>query len=209
MSSSSQRVKRRVLREEARAQIHYAAVRALRSQRFRDLSIDALMAETELARTAFYRYYDDLGSLVVEILGEVGADLYRIVEAWAVEGEQDFPAASRRGITRIVDFFATQGPLVQAVADAAASDELVDKAYSAFLATYDRLIVRGFDGMVARGELDPCDTKALARALNLMGERVMLDAFGQPPFADPATVVATMELIWLRVIGPKAVSRGA
>jgi hypothetical protein len=45
------------------------------------------------------------------------------------------------------------------------------------------------------------DRTRLARALNLMGERYLLDSFGREPFGDPATAVSTLEIIWLRVVG--------
>lgn len=195
------RRKRRIKRDEAREQIHSAAVALLRTHPFRELSLDLVMSHTDVARTAFYRYYDDMGSLVVQVLEDVGRDLYAIVGDWAHDGETDLATATRLGLTRIVAFFEANGPLVQGVVDAASVDERVEKAYDAFLDTYDRLIVRGFDGMVRRGELAPCDTRALARALNLMGERYMLDSFGRAPFADAETVIATMELIWMRVLG--------
>lgn len=38
----------------------------------------------------------------------------------------------------------------------------------------------------------------------LPGERYMLDSFGREPYADPQNVIATMEMIWLRTIGPLA-----
>lgn len=60
-----------------------------------------------------------------------------------------------RGLGEIVDFFVQNGPLVKAVIDASTSDELIEKAYVEFLATYERLITRGFDGLIERGELPP------------------------------------------------------
>jgi AcrR family transcriptional regulator len=200
MSRAPARTRARVQRDEAREQIHRAALEALRTERFRDLSLDKLMARTDLARTAFYRFYDDLPTLVLHVLGDVGSELYRIVERWVEDGEVDFPAAAERGLTDIVDFFQRNGPLVRAVVDAASADELVEQAYEDFLATYERLIAKGFDLLVERGDLPECDTTALATALNRMGERYMLSSFGTEPYADAETVKATMTLIWERTI---------
>ncbi len=201
MSRARERTRRRVQREEAREQIQSAAVALLRTERLRDLSVEMLMARTDLARTAFYRYYDDLSSLVLELLGDVGVELYDIVVRWRDEAESDFTTATRRGLTDIVGYFERNGPLVLAVVDAAAADEMVEKAYLEFLATYERVLVDGFDLLVERGDLPPCDTAALATAFNLMGERYLVASFGQPPYPDPKTVISTLEMVWQRTIG--------
>lgn len=202
MSSAKQRAQRRVQREEARQQIRDAAEAFLRSQPFRELSVDAVMAETQLARTAFYRHFDDVTELVLQLLGDVGGELYAIVKRWATDARADFPAATHQGLTDIVAFFEQHGPLVRAVSDAASTDEQIELAYNAFLETFDNLIAASLDPLVVDGQLPPCDTRALARALNLMGERYMLDSFGREPIADPETAVKTLEIIWLGVIGP-------
>ena len=54
--------------------------------------------------------------------------------------------------------------------------------------------------MIAAGRLEPCDTRALARALNLASLTYLLDCFGREPTTDPETVVNTLEIIWLRVV---------
>jgi AcrR family transcriptional regulator len=190
-------------KDAARARIRDGAIEVLRTTPFRDLTVDRIMATTGISRSAFYHYYDDLSSLVVSVAGELGPDLYAVVVRWAEDGEDDFLAAMHVGVAGIVDFFQHNGPILQAVVDAAATHPEVDRAYLDFLAAYDRVIVRGLDGMITRGQLAPCDTVSLARALNLMGERFMLDSFGREPFADPASVRDTMELIWMRTIGPR------
>ena len=75
MSSARQRAQRRIQREEARQQIRDAAVEFLRSHPFRDMSVDAVMAETQLARTAFYRHFDDVTELIEQLQEEVGGEL--------------------------------------------------------------------------------------------------------------------------------------
>jgi TetR/AcrR family transcriptional regulator, ethionamide resistance regulator len=200
MSSAKQRAQRRIQREEARQQIRDAAVEFLREHPFRELSVDAVMGQTTLARTAFYRHFDDVTELVQQLLGEVGGELYAIVTRWNAGAGDDFAAATHQGLSEIAHFFEQHGPLVQAVADAARTDERIESSYNAMLKAYDDLIASGLDAMIADGRLEPCDTRALARALNLTGVSYMLDSFGREPTADLETVVTTLELIWLRVI---------
>jgi AcrR family transcriptional regulator len=201
VSTSRIRTQRRERREQTRQQILEAAESFLREHPFRELSLDVVMAQTQLTRTAFYRHFDDVSQLVLQLLADVGRELYDVARDWAAEVETDFEAAAREGLRDIVAFFERHGPLVRAVADAAATDEQVDAGYTAFLGAFDEVIVRGLDSLVAGGGLEPCDTHALARALNRMNERYLLDEFGREPTGDPATAFATLELVWMRTVG--------
>jgi TetR/AcrR family transcriptional regulator, ethionamide resistance regulator len=200
MSSARQRAQRRIQREEARQQIRDAAVAFLREHPFRDMSVDAVMAQTQLARTAFYRHFDDVTELVEQLQKEVGGELYAIVKKWNASPPEEFAAAAHQGLTEIAHFFQAHGPLIQAVSDAATTDERVQASYDNMVAAYDKLIAGGLDALIAADRLEPCDTRALARALNLASLTYLLDSFGREPTADPKTVVNTLQLIWLRVV---------
>jgi TetR/AcrR family transcriptional regulator, ethionamide resistance regulator len=130
----------------------------------------------------------------------VGGEEVLQSKRWNAGAGEDFAAATHQGLSDIAHFFEQHGPLVQAVADAARTDERVEASYNAMLEAYDNLIATGLDAMIADDRLEPCDTRALARALNLTGLSYMLDSFGREPTADQETVVMTLELIWLRVI---------
>jgi AcrR family transcriptional regulator len=199
MSSSKQRAQRRIQREDARRQIRDAAVAFLREHPFRDMSVDAVMAQTQLARTAFYRHFDDVTELIEQLQEEVGGELYALVKEWHASPPEEFAAAADRGLTAIAHFFEQHGPLIRAVSDAATTDERVEASYNRMVATYDRLIADGLEAMIAAGRLDPCDTRALARALNLASLAYLLDSFGREPTTDTETVVNTLKIIWLRV----------
>ena len=203
MSTARQRTRRRAQREHTRQQILEAAEAFLRQHPFRELSLDVVMAATDLTRTAFYRHFDDVTELVLQLLGEVGTELYDVAERWAAGAETDFSSATHEGLRGVVSFFERHGPLVRAVSDAAATDEYVERGYGALLEMFDAMIVRGLDRMVERGELEARDTRALARALNLMNERYLLDVFGREPFGDPEVALETLEFIWLRAVGTR------
>lgn len=159
------------------------------------------MAQTGLSRTNFYRHFDDVAGLVLRLLEDVGRELYAIGERWRRAAGQDFTRAAREGLAGIVDFFTRHGPLVRAVADAAATDEQLERGYRGFLEAFADMIQAGLDDLAARRLLDVPDTRALARALNLMNEAYLLDEFGRPPGGDPDVALATLETVWLRVVG--------
>jgi AcrR family transcriptional regulator len=201
VSAARQRTQRRAQREATRRQILEAADSFLREHPFREISLDAVMAQTGLTRTAFYRHFDDVPELVLQLLADVGGELYGLGVSWLEQSEDDFAAATRHGIDGIVGFFERHGPLVRAVADAAGVDEQIERGYGAFLDAFDELIARGLDRLVTSGRIEPGNTRALARALNLMNERYLLDVFGREPYGDADAARETLTRIWVRAVG--------
>ena len=199
MSVSVQRSRRREQREQTRREILAAADRFLREHPFRELSVDVVMAQTGLTRTAFYRHFEDVTELVLKLLEEVGGELRVIAIRWLETAADDFAAAAHEALSGIVSFFERNGPLVQAVADASSTDEQIEQGYRGFVNAFVDLISRGLDGLIERGQLEPCDTRHLARALNLMNERYLLDEFGRG-HGDAEAALATLERIGLRTL---------
>ena len=205
VSSAGQRARSREQRENTRREILAAADRFLRESPYRDLSVEVVMAQTDLTRTAFYRHFDDTTDLVLRLLAETGQDLYSVAEAWGkVAADAADPAAAHEGLARVVDFFVKQGPLVRAIAEAAATDEQIEQAYRGALEGFMDMTRQVLDKRVEAGLLRVPDTQALARALNLMNQAYLLDAFGREPQVDPEVALATLETIWFRVAGPGA-----
>ncbi len=200
MSTAATRSRQRERRENTRREILAAADRLLRERPYRELSVDLVMAQTGLTRTAFYRHFEDVPGLVLRLLEDVGRELFAIGQRWRRAAPEDFKGSAREGLAGIVDFMVREGRLVRAVRDAAATDELIERGYRQFLQTFAEMISDGLQELVARNQLAVPDTRAIAQALNLMNEAFLLDQFGQEPLGDPQVALATLELIWLRVI---------
>jgi AcrR family transcriptional regulator len=200
VSTSAQRTQRREQRENTRREILAAADRLLRTRPFRELSVDDVMAGTGLTRTAFYRHFDDVTELVLRLLEEVGRELYAVAERWRASAPEDFPSAAHEALTGIVAFFGRHGPLIRAVAEAASTDEPIERGYRGYIETFIEMTADGLDELVARGALEPVDTRALSRALNLMNEAYLLAEFGREDKGDEAVALATLERVWLHAI---------
>ena len=71
------------------------------------------MAQTGLTRTAFYRHFDDVTDLVLQLLAEIGHDLYAAsAERWRQHRRAPATRTARtRGSAGVVDFFVRHGPL--------------------------------------------------------------------------------------------------
>src|SRR5262249_41669294 len=152
-------------------------------------------AQTGLTRTAFYRHFDDVTDLVLRLFADVGRELYTVVERWVRTAGENYPAPAQEGLAGIVDFFVEHGPLVRAIAEAAATDEQIERAYRASLDAFVDMTAYALDRLVEAGQLQVANTHALARALTLMNEAYLLEEFGHEPGGDRDIALNTLETI--------------
>jgi TetR/AcrR family transcriptional regulator, ethionamide resistance regulator len=202
VGATARRVRYRKQREDTRQEILDAAAEFLRDRPFRELSVDALMSEVGLTRTAFYRHFDDTTQLVLRLLEELVSRLYPVAERWRAVAGANYPDAAREALGAVVDVFVNDGPLLRAISEAASLDDRIERAYREILEGFIALTATTLDRLAAEGRIDVSDTSALARALNLMNEAYLMDEFGREPFGDRATALATVERIWLMAAGP-------
>jgi AcrR family transcriptional regulator len=202
VSTQAQRVRHRAHRETTRRQILDAAEDLLRERPYRELTIDAVMTETGLTRTAFYRHFDDVTDLVVRLLADVSQELHDVASRWAASAGIGYPAPGREGLAGVVDFYVRHGPLMRAIAEAATTDERIERAYQGSTEALIALTGATMERMVSEGKLDIPDAGALARAMTLMNEAYLLAEFGRPPAGDRDLALATLEAVWLRLVMP-------
>ena len=175
------------------------------------MTVEGVMARTGLSRPAFYVYFRDRYELVTRLLEGIGGLLFAADWRWlTVEDEREAASgvlveALRGGF----ETFAQYGPVLRAIADAAVQDERVEEAYRYGL--IERLrkavaarVARDVASGVSPADLDPEET---ARALVLMTERYLLDAFGNPldrPDQERTdAMLAALEKVWVRTLyGP-------
>ena len=164
------------------------------------------MVRTGLSRPAFYAYFRDRYDLVTRLLEGVGGLLFALDWRWLSGGEDEardvLVDALRAGSRTFVEY----GPVLRAIADAAGYDARVEQVYKHGL--IERLVaaVASRISRDVEAGLSPTDLEAeeTARALVLMTERYLLDAFGRPerrPSRRERTVVfRTLEGIWVRTL---------
>jgi AcrR family transcriptional regulator len=194
MSSAATRTMRRRQREESRQAILDAAERRLRAAPFHALSVDALMSDTGLSRTLFYRHFADLPDVVLQLLRSVGGELMEIGEGWVRAGASE--PIGRESVVAIVDFFARNGTLIRAITDAARYDPEIDEVYGAVIERFVEMTADAMAGLRFEG-----DARETARALTAMNEQYLLTTFGRtPPAAEPERAVDALWSVWQRTI---------
>jgi AcrR family transcriptional regulator len=172
------------------------------------MTVEGVMVRTGLSRPAFYAYFRDRYEVVTRLLEGIGGLLFALDWHWLSGGEVEEEArevlvdALRAGSQTFVEY----GSVLRAIADAAGYDARVEQVYRYGLierlvaAVADR-ISRDVEAGLSPADLEPEET---ARALVLMTERYMLDAFGRPERRpsreESAAVFATLEGIWVRTL---------
>jgi AcrR family transcriptional regulator len=151
----------------AREQILDVARRELKVKPFRDLSVDELMQETGLSRTAFYRYFPDREAVLVDLLEEVWGELAQVRDA-----DPDVTGAA--SLARLAELLEENRAVLKAVADAAPGDEDVEQAYRDFMHAYwiEDLTARIADAQ-RRGLASGLDPHLAGEALGWMAERLV------------------------------------
>ena len=203
MTVATQRTRRRQQREETRRAILTAAEEFLRERSFRELSVDALMSRTGLTRTVFYRHFDDIPSLVLALLQEVGGELVAVAEQWS-RTERVSAEEARERLSMFVGFHVRHGRLVRAVEEAVHHDEIVEQAHTALVEQFIAITTRTIQRRIDAGEIEPVDAPEVARALVRMLNGYLGDTFGRGERIPPERALDTVWTIWTRTLFPPA-----
>jgi AcrR family transcriptional regulator len=191
--------RRRRSPEVAEGEILAAAQSLLRQRPFRELTVDEVMRQTGLSRPSFYVYFTDRHQLVLKVVEHLGSELFTMSERW-LRGTGEGPELARDALEGIVAVYVEHGPVMRALADAAADDRGVEQAYTALVESFVDATARHIEQEIAAGRMLPLDARETAKALVWMMERYLVLALGREPTTEPAAVVDTLATIWTRVL---------
>src|SRR4051794_40074844 len=152
------------------------------------------------APALFTRHFDDLADLLVRASREAIDELFEAQQALGRARTGDDPHAVRQAIEPPVDVYRRHGPLLRAMAEAAASDQQVAEGYHAMRRRFDELVEDSLGALAGTAGVPPANLAETARALNLMNEAYLLDAFGREPRVSTETAVQTLTEIWAALI---------
>jgi TetR/AcrR family transcriptional regulator, ethionamide resistance regulator len=206
--SGDEAPRRRRRPEEAEQAILSAARAFLEEHPFREMTVEGVMIRTGLSRPAFYAYFRDRYEVVTRLLEGLGGLLFALDWRWLSGGEvgEEAREVLVDALRAESQTFVEYGPVLRAIADAAGYDARVEQVYRYGL--IERLvgavagrISRDVEAGLSPADLDPEET---SRALVLMTERYLLDAFGhperRPSGEESALVFRTLEGIWVRTL---------
>jgi len=202
MPSASTQTRTRLSRERSRARIVAAATELVRERSYAELNVGEIMDRAGIGRTIFYRHFDDLGQLLLTTGREAIEELYETQVELASTRSGDAAEAIHEAISRAVAVYMEHGPVIRAVVEAAAADQLVAAGQEPLRRRFDELAEDLLRATAAESGREPRDPAETARALNLLNESYLLDAFGREPRVSAETAVRTLTGIWVAVINP-------
>ena len=191
--------RRRRTPEVAEREIISAAEALLRERPFRELTVDEVMRRTELSRPSFYVYFRDRHHLVLRVVEHLGAELFAMSDRW-LRGTGDGPELARQALDGIVGVYAEHGPVMRALADAAADDPGVEAAYNEIVQGFVDATARHIEAEIAAGRILPLEAQETAKALVWMMERYLNLSFGRAAGGSRAAVADALTTIWTRVL---------
>ncbi|MFJ5261941.1 TetR/AcrR family transcriptional regulator [Streptomyces sp. NPDC088387] len=192
---------RRAQRRDARRRLLDAAHGLLEQRGWNDISLEDITEVAQVARTAFYRHFEDRQHLLTAMLDDVGLELGHAADTWTAEWDGSVEEL-RRSLSGLVDIFVAHGRLLQAISDTASRDAEIRALYDALA---DRLVTATaarIDRDIATGHclVRAAESLEVARALTWMNERYLLASFGRAPFSDPAAVLNALTTIWVSTL---------
>jgi AcrR family transcriptional regulator len=202
----------RTSRQESRERIIAAATELVRHTSYGALTVDDVMREAGFGRTIFYRHFDDLADLLMRAGREAFGALLEAERTLSetAAGASDDREVVRAAIEPAVAVYERHGPLMRAIAEAAAlGDERIVAGLSAWRERFNELVarvLRAAPGLAGETDESVAET---ARALNAMNENYLLDGFGRKPRISAGTAVATLAPIWAAVMRPRSAARPA
>ncbi len=184
---------------ETEREILEAAEELLRERPVREMTVELLMARTALKRPAFYAHFRDRHELILRVVADIGERLFAMADRWL--GGDDPEADIVAAIEGVAAVYQSDGPILRALAEAAAADERLEKAYRGLVEAFIEASAEHIRAEQAAGRTTlELDARETARALVWLNERYLAEAFGRLPQDDPVQVVAILSRIWLATL---------
>jgi AcrR family transcriptional regulator len=165
---------------------------------FTELSVDRLATEAGISRASFYVYFEDKGHLLRRLTGQVFDDLAAGAARWWSVASRRNPDDALAAMTGIVAAYRRHQPLLVALNEMAAYDQLVGATYREVLATIvarlAAIIEAGQEDGSIRGELSADTT---ASTLTWMVERACQQNLPvRPPSYDAELAATLTQIVW-------------
>lgn len=171
----------------------------LASGSFHELTVEDVMRDAGLTRTAFYRYFPDLEAVLLRRMSELRAELAEAADLW-LNLDTDAEGALYHANAGLARVYAAHGRILLAFADAAGRGPEIEYAWHQAIDSFVGPVLARIEDLMAKGMCQIGDAQETARALVWMNERYLLEAFGRGREGDVEVAARTLAEIWRRVL---------
>lgn len=188
--------------DRTRAGIINAALEFVWSRPFREMSVSSLMVTTNISRSAFYQYFEDVHQLMKELLDMLAEEIFAAAKPW-IAGVGDPVALTHESLEGMVHVCYQRGPFLRAISEAATTDERFEQDWSDFLGAFDDAACARIEADQKMGLIPEFDARPVAVALNRLDASMLIHAFGKHPRSEPDPVLKALSRIWISTLyGP-------
>jgi AcrR family transcriptional regulator len=167
------------------------------------------MASTDLSRSAFYQYFDDIHKVMESLLQMLAEEIFTSSNIW-LDGVGDPVALLNETFEGLTQTCYRHGPFLRAVSDAATTDERFEKDWVQFLGAFDDAGISRIEADQAQGLIGAFDVRPVAFSLNRLNAYTFIDAFGQRPRSKPKPIQDALARIWISTLyGAEWVEKGS
>ena len=189
--------------DRTRAAILDAALAFIWSRPFREMTVNSLMASTDLSRSAFYQYFDDIHKMMEALLQMLAEEILASSNPW-LDGVGDPVALLNEVFEELTQTCYRHGPFLRAMSDAAAADERFEKDWVQFLCAFDDAAIARIEADQAQGLIAAFDARPVTFSLNRLNAYTYIEAFGQRPRSKPKPIQDALVRIWISTLyGPE------
>ena len=176
-----------------------AVERLLGNRPYAELRVEDVMSVSGLTRTAFYRYFPDLESVLLALLASVRTELAEGANRWLLSGTDPHDGLfdAHRELARV---WCRHRALMLAFGDAATTGSRIQAAWHDMVESFVEPVESRFAELRLSGLISLEHPAETARALVWMDERYLFETFARRRDVSVEVAAATLTQTWRRVL---------
>jgi AcrR family transcriptional regulator len=196
------RTRTRAAAQQRRAATEQAILDATRAlleeHRFNDLGVEDVMAVAGLGRTAFYRYFPDLETVVVRLMGTLVEELRTASVGWLASGDPEQQLYD--SLLQFAAVYRDHGRLMRAFFDAAGGGPDLREQWGTTLGSLVGPVELHTQRLMQEGRADLTYPVQTIRALAVLTDAYLLDVYWRYADVDVEQPTAVLFQIWTRTL---------
>jgi AcrR family transcriptional regulator len=165
---------------------------------FAEISVEDVMAATALGRTAFYRYFHDLESVVERLMERLIDEMWSASVDWYFSDDPLAPLDD--AIRRFAAVYRDHGRVMQAFEDAARGGSDLRSRWNESLATMVGPLKTHLLRLILMGRAAAIHPEETIDALAMLTERYLLSVYGQSSDVDIEVPTTVLLQVWTRTL---------